>query len=383
MTETEIWVKYERNIHYIVDSISIKGGETKVQKLSRTILTAIIFITSFAFAQQGWFWQHPLPQGHDLYDVSFFNETEGWAVGAFGTILHTTDAGVTWTTQTSATLNFLFSVHFEGIDNGWIVGQGGTILHTTDGGGFVLSETGKRNGLGKGIGDFASTFDTLNIGIAEMSQAYAVVGVKVFIDTVFHTSDGDLEFTLTHDGVTDTIIYQAGGAGDNFIGTELIDASAVPISRDSAPFTGTYKPYQPLSIFSGLDPNGDWILEIYDGAAGNTGTLESWGLTIYYQDITGIESTTAEMPTGFQLYPAYPNPFKRSTKIRFTLPRSQDVRLSIYDVVGRRIAQLVDGHITAGHHEIGWNAAGYANGVYFCRLQSEEFSTTNKILLLK
>ena len=108
---------------------------------------ALIFLATTSFAQQGWFWQNPLPQGNSLYDVHFTDANTGWAVGAEGTVLHTTDGGSTWTTQISGTRNWLVDVHFTDATTGWAVGAWVTILHTTTGGSISIEEDDNSVGL--------------------------------------------------------------------------------------------------------------------------------------------------------------------------------------------------------------------------------------------
>lgn len=81
-----------------------------------------------------WEWQNPLPQGNHLSDVSFFDARTGVAVGGYGTILRTTDGGITWETRSSGTTAGLSAVSVAGGTNGIAVGGAGTILQTTDGG---------------------------------------------------------------------------------------------------------------------------------------------------------------------------------------------------------------------------------------------------------
>lgn len=89
------------------------------------------------------------------------------------------------------------------------------------------------------------------------------------------------------------------------------------------------------------------------------------------------------------LLPCYPNPFNPTTEIAFALPAPARVSLSIYDVLGRRIAALVDGGYEVGYHKVKWNAAGRASGIYYARLSVYDasgksvYSKTNKLLLTK
>lgn len=90
-----------------------------------------------------------------------------------------------------------------------------------------------------------------------------------------------------------------------------------------------------------------------------------------------------KLPVSFLLEQNYPNPFNPSTKIKFSLPVSSNIRLKIYDAVGREVRTLVDGAMAAGNHEVDFNAVNHASGVYIYRLDSEKFSQARKMLLLK
>jgi photosystem II stability/assembly factor-like uncharacterized protein len=85
-------------------------------------------------SELGWCWQRPLPQGNTINDTVFFDELRGWAVGEAGTILATTDGGVTWQVQRSGTQNRLEKVAFADTQNGWVLGTYGEVLRTADGG---------------------------------------------------------------------------------------------------------------------------------------------------------------------------------------------------------------------------------------------------------
>lgn len=78
-----------------------------------------------------------------------------------------------------------------------------------------------------------------------------------------------------------------------------------------------------------------------------------------------------------------PNPFNPATRITFTLPEPQHVRLSVYDVAGRLLSVLADGVLDAGEHTVGWNAGGASSGIYFVRLEAGSLSTTSKMILLR
>jgi hypothetical protein len=91
------------------------------------------------------------------------------------------------------------------------------------------------------------------------------------------------------------------------------------------------------------------------------------------------------IPDRFELMQNYPNPFNPTTKIGFRVSGlgSRDVRLSVYDMLGREVAVLADGTKKPGRYEVKWNAAGLSSGVYICRLSAGSFVDAKKMLLLE
>jgi len=87
-------------------------------------------------------------------------------------------------------------------------------------------------------------------------------------------------------------------------------------------------------------------------------------------------------PEAFALEQNYPNPFNPVTVIRFSLEKPGYTRLEVFNVAGQLVATLVDGELPAGEHEVTWNAAGHASGVYFYRLTSGSKRITRRMILL-
>lgn len=98
---------------------------------------------------------------------------------------------------------------------------------------------------------------------------------------------------------------------------------------------------------------------------------------------TDIQTTTVITPTAFYLKQNFPNPFNPSTIISFNLPKKNHVTLKIYNTIGNEIATLIDGDIQAGTHEIKWDAKTISAGVYFYRIETDEFIGIKKLTLLK
>jgi hypothetical protein len=95
-----------------------------------------------------------------------------------------------------------------------------------------------------------------------------------------------------------------------------------------------------------------------------------------------------EVPKSFSLEQSYPNPFNPTTQIRYGLPQSSPVRITVHNMLGQEVAVLVDGVQEAGFHEVRWNgrnAVGspVGSGVFFYRIQSGTFTDIKKMVLLK
>ena len=91
----------------------------------------------------------------------------------------------------------------------------------------------------------------------------------------------------------------------------------------------------------------------------------------------------AEIPVTYGLSQNYPNPFNPTTEISFSLPSASHVKLEVFNVMGQKVATLVDGQCEAGEHVVQWDGRDAASGVYFYRLQADDFVGTKKMLLLK
>ena len=85
----------------------------------------------------------------------------------------------------------------------------------------------------------------------------------------------------------------------------------------------------------------------------------------------------------------YPNPFNPSTRINFDLPFAGQVSLIVYDITGRKVAELAGGYNERGHHSVTWNASNQASGVYFAMFIARDsqgnvkYSKLNKLMLMK
>jgi len=126
----------------------------------------------------------------------------------------------------------------------------------------------------------------------------------------------------------------------------------------------------------------------YDTATGTGGLIGSTGFTALNsiaisQQTVGIENISNEVPKEFDLHQNYPNPFNPLTNIKFDVPRSDFVYLSVYDALGREIAVLVNERLSPGIYNYKFNASNFASGVYYYRIKTSDFSSVKRMAVIK
>ena len=106
-----------------------------------------------------------------------------------------------------------------------------------------------------------------------------------------------------------------------------------------------------------------------------------------------IVSIANSIPTEFELYQNYPNPFNPATEIKFTVPTvavadalnasTTNVLVTVYDLLGNEITSLIDEQKPSGTYEVVWDAGNQPSGIYFYKIEANNFSKTMKMILLK
>jgi hypothetical protein len=99
--------------------------------------------------------------------------------------------------------------------------------------------------------------------------------------------------------------------------------------------------------------------------------------------VDDVDDPSSATPKGFALLQNYPNPFNPATEISYMLEKSSNVTLTVYDILGRDVAVLVNGRIEQGEHTLRWDAQNVPSGVYFYRLSAGGFVQTKRMILLK
>jgi hypothetical protein len=106
-------------------------------------------------------------------------------------------------------------------------------------------------------------------------------------------------------------------------------------------------------------------------------------LWVVDQSIASVKESDAAAPLRFELGVNYPNPFNSSTMIPFTLSRTAEVKVAVYDLSGREVATLFSGKAAAGRHEVSWTGEGFTSGIYFYAIEAAGERQVAKMALIR
>lgn len=385
------------------------------------------------------FVSQPFVTEHSITDIEFLNVSTGYAVAGFGDgdILKTTDAGETWVSQTSSYTLPLYGISFTGAETGYLAGSI-NIKKTTNGGlnwaDVYTSTTNEifgdiyftNSNTGYAVGSYARLLKTTNAGATWSSST--IPGSGTFLNSIFFINEntgfaaGDNKAHKTTDaGVTWQVLNVTGGFA-SFNNIFFTDANTGFISSGTGIFksidggaswsqlttpSGGYNCVQFRNnfgyavggsgkIIKSADGGSNWISQptvtenslyalyfnsddfVYAGGVRGT-LIKTIPAELLLTPVSGVNSS----PKSFSLGQNYPNPFNPSTNIKFNIPASGIVNISVFDITGRKVSELVNSVLSAGSHEVSWNAAGLSSGVYFYTLKTAEVTETKKMLLVK
>jgi hypothetical protein len=152
----------------------------------------------------------------------------------------------------------------------------------------------------------------------------------------------------------------------------ISDTAFSVVSDDSFEVTITFTPTQEQSYDCSLGIFNNSVQPVYFVPIRAEGTL------------TNVpEPIAGPLPNRFSLEQNHPNPFNPETEIRFTLPRNAIVDVAIYNIMGKKVATLVESPLGAGNYKVSWNADNMPSGIYFYRLNAGSTVLARKMILLR
>jgi len=120
----------------------------------------------------------------------------------------------------------------------------------------------------------------------------------------------------------------------------------------------------------------------------NNDSIITVNLTGYSNNTIGVTTISNHIPVKYSLYQNYPNPFNPITKIRFAIPsnvkrQTSNVKLTIYNSIGKDIQTIVNGLLHSGSYEVNFDASNYPSGIYYYKFETEDFTETKKMVLVR
>lgn len=178
-----------------------------------------------------------------------------------------------------------------------------------------------------------------------------------------------------------TLLWAKNIEGSGAESQDLVyNEATMPFS--TLPLDMVYSPYNGGEIVLSGDFDGTLSLDEIQ-LESNSGSRQVFMAVMSNEQITSTEDDKADIVSSFNLYQNYPNPFNPTSTIQFDLAKSEFVTLSIYSMLGQKVATLVSENLAAGAHEVVWDATEFTSGHYLYRISTANFSQTKMMTLIK
>lgn len=139
------------------------------------------------------------------------------------------------------------------------------------------------------------------------------------------------------------------------------------------------------SIAVNFGLSGDSVLcaWVSTGYLNTDSVTSNANILILKTNTVGVNNISTIVPSEHKLYTNYPNPFNPTTKIKFQIPKDEFVKITVYDLSGKAVTELINERLKAGVYETDFNGASLASGTYFYKIETNNFVETRKMVLIK
>lgn len=198
----------------------------------------------------------------------------------------------------------------------------------------------------------------------------------------------DISYSVTYFGLSGTLSgagghFHTGAVGVNGPIVKNVAAGSGPTAQTITNDWSTSDGTQPLTAALVDSLIGGKMYMNFHTIAHSGGEIRGQ-LQFGFDVVTSVERFSSALPEGFRLHQNYPNPFNPSTTISLELPVADRIVMEVFDILGRRVATLIDGDMPAGSYAVTWDARGMASGVYLYRIATGKgFTASQKMMLLK
>ena len=403
------------------------------------VALSVISIFQATFAQSPYWQQTRLSAGLDVRSLAISNTDKIFAASEDSAIYRSTNGGGDWA-QMSLGITYPSVYTLAAFPNGEILAGGLGVFRSTNEGQMWLP-TGTLNagvfslaytpsgtmfaGTGGGVyrsTDGSKTWAHASSGMSHPSSAdvwsfvvnrSGVAFASANLDGVFRSTDNGDSWVAVDSGLTNADVRAlaldaagnlfagttSGGAfrsadnGDSWwtVGLTTSNVTSVVVNTHGHIFAGTYGD----GVFFSNDGGAIWS-QINGGLTNvliRALAIDSTGFIYAATDMGGVfksilpttyaNTSRVGLALSFALSQNYPNPFNPSTTIKFELPKSSQVVLTVFDILGRQVSVLVDDRRGAGVHVVKFDGSNLASGVYFYRIQAGDYVASKKMLILK
>jgi photosystem II stability/assembly factor-like uncharacterized protein len=294
---------------------------------------------------------------NNLHDIDFWDTSSGIAVGDDGLILKTINGGENWVEITSPVSKRLNSISVA--EDGMAIIVGG--LGSSD---ILISS------------DYGSTWEQIDSPVNSVLAGVYLdndgTATAAGYDIVASTDYGSTWEQVT--SPTSTTYYSMVYMSENEKGLMVGTNGAILITIDNGSTWSTMANISDEHLMDVFmpDTNSAW-------AVGFNGTILCNSELAPTTTVEPFSNT----PNKFTLEQNYPNPFNPTTSIRYSIPVSSLVTITVYNALGQEVTNLVNELQPAGTHMVNWNGNNMPTGIYFYRMQANDFSRIHKMILMK
>jgi len=406
----------------------------------KKIIMILFFLAALPLNLYPQWTQLSIPTSNDLYSVFFNNATTGYVSGSLnGNVIKTTDGGTTWAFFSADTTSTFYDMYFSDLQTGVIGGSSKQIYLTTNGGeNWNLTTSGSGTvysiAFKYPVKYAASSSPTLIDKSTDGGNSWVSItppttetlkGCWFIGNTLGWVCGSNGTLWKTIDGCVTWISQQQDSSYNfeklcfyNFTTGFVVGSGGVMLkttdsgeswSNENTETTNTLYDVTLYGTTLGwaVGENGI-ILKTWDGGdnwyAQNTPTsntlyaiqmsgsnngyiVGSGGVVLRTNNgggpPIGVISNKNEIPDNYALMQNYPNPFNPNTIIKYLLPKSSFVTLTVYDNIGNEITKLVNASQSAGYYEIDFNGENLGSGIYFYKITADNFTASRKMVLIK
>lgn len=317
-----------------------------------------------------------------LTSVYFINSTTGFTVG-YNVIVMTTNGGQSWITEylpwTENSDYSLKSVCFTNSMTGWAVGKLSigpgemryNVIFKTNNGGLNWAEQYRNDGLGLTSVYFSNQVIGWAAGYGEILRT--TNGGINWDSHGFGSENCDFNFKSVHfaNTLTGWVVGGSYCMPGNVYTRKILKTNNCGINWTEQSYPAENNNYLLNSVFFTNETTG-WV--VGDG-----------GIILRTTDggLTSINPSGSEIPNSYSLYQNYPNPFNPNTNIKFSIPEPGKVKLVVFDITGKQVAELVNGNYSAGTYKVDFDASKLSSGLYLYKIITDSFTETKKMILVK